>query len=382
MTDIMPIVWRYLIKDFLKISLACVFAFVAILLTMRMNEIAHFAALGAPLTTLLFFTLYQIPYILPIALPLSSLIASFLTIQRLSYFQECTALRASGFSILHILTPIWIVAAFFAIGNFWITSEFATQSHLKANILKNELRSINPLLLLQNKHLMRLKGFYFEILGSSHVGESAQDVILAFPNRHQGRLNILIAKQLITKPIQFIGEKVTLITGTESQKENDFDDLYIENMQSSTTNIRDFSYLLENKVFRVGNDYLKFSLLLSRLEDVQQDLQQSLSPENLRAKIKERNQIFSEMIKRLSLALAVFTFTVLGTTCGMSIGRRKHNRSVYFAISLSLLFLICFFAAKGIDNNVWIASFLYLFPHLFIILTSMLFLKRIARGIE
>ena len=42
----MPVLWRYLIAYFLRIAIVCVLAFIAILLTMRLDEIAHFAALG------------------------------------------------------------------------------------------------------------------------------------------------------------------------------------------------------------------------------------------------------------------------------------------------------------------------------------------------
>ncbi len=192
----MPILWNYLISFFLKISATCTLAFVAILLTMRFDEIAHFAALGAPVSYIIIFTLQQIPYILPIAIPLSCLIASLLLIQRLSHTHELTALRASGFSLINILMPIWVVSAFLAVGNLWIVSEFSTHSHLQNNLLKSELRSINPLLLLHNKHFMHLKGFYFEALGASHVGESASDVIVALPNRHQQRLHLMVAKYI------------------------------------------------------------------------------------------------------------------------------------------------------------------------------------------
>src|SRR5438132_1223109 len=98
----MPALWRYLITYFLKIAFTCNLAFVAILLTMQLDDIAHFAALGAPFHYILLFTFHQIPYILPIALPLSCLIASLLLMQRLSNTHELTALRASGFSLRDI----------------------------------------------------------------------------------------------------------------------------------------------------------------------------------------------------------------------------------------------------------------------------------------
>lgn len=382
----MPVLWRYLMSDFLKIACACVLAFVAILLTMRLDEIAHFAALGAPLPYLIFFILHQIPYILPIAIPLSCLIASLLLMQRLSHTQELSALRASGFSLVNILTPIWLTAAFLAIGNFWMTSELATHSHLKNNRLKSELRSINPLLLLQNKHLMRLRGFYFEALGPSHVGESSSDVILALPNRHHQRLHLMVAQQLKATPLIFEGEGITLISGMVGEQEEDFDQLLIENTGKSSTHVKDFSDFLQKKVWTINNDYLQMPLLLARIQEQQRLLQEAELKGEDKAQLKSLkthlNRSLSEIMKRFSIAVAVFSFTLMGTALGIHISRRRHFYSLYLAIALTTFYLIAFFVAKGLDHQFWLAASLYLVPHLIMICTSTFVLTRITKGIE
>lgn len=382
----MPIIWRYLTSNFLKITFACVVAFVAVLLTMRLDDIAHFAALGAPALYLLFFTLHQIPYILPIALPISCLIASLLLIQRMSISHELTALRASGFSLFNILAPILLSAAFLALANFWISSELATQSHLQTNLLKSELRSINPLFLLHNKHLMRLKGFYFEALGASHIGESASNVVLAVPNRQQQRIHLMLAKNLKAAPTLFVGEGVTLITGAVSDKEEDFDHLLIENIGSSVTQIQDFSNLLQRKVWTVNNDYLQLPLLLVRIQDQRRHLENAKLKEESREEIKRLkttlNRSLSEITKRFSLSAAVFSFTLMGSAFGLNISRKRRYLTLYLAIALTTFYLMAFFVAKGIDHHLWLTAVLYLAPHALIIFVSLAVIKRIAKGIE
>jgi lipopolysaccharide export system permease protein len=382
----MPILWRYLLNHFLKIVIFCVFAFVSILLTMRLDEIAHFAALGAPLFYILLFTLYQIPYILPIAIPISCLIASLILIQRLSSTQELTALRACGFGLKDLLSPILLASVFLAILNFWIVSELATQSHLKTNILKSELRAINPLLLLNNKHLMRLKGIYFDALGPSRVGESASDVILAIPNNHQHRLNLLIARELKALQSVFIGKEVTLITTLPFDEEEQFDHLLIENMEESVTLVQDFAQLLRKKVWTVNNDYLKTSLLLVRIKEQAQALEKAKKEKRPLDEVKHlRQQLyrsFSDIARRISIALAVFSFTLLGTAFGIHIGRSRKKRSLYLTIFLTVFYLIAFFVAKGTDQNWALASSLYLGPHLILIFSSIVMLKRVTKGIE
>jgi lipopolysaccharide export system permease protein len=174
-----PVVWRYLLSNYFKVLILCVFAFIAMLLTTRLDEIAHFAALGPEGLLILTFALNQIPYVLPIALPIACLISTILLIQRLSRTHELTALRAAGLGINEILAPILIAATFLAATNFFIVSELATHSHLTTSLLKNELRAVNPLLLLHNKHLMKLKGIFFNTLGPSKLGESSNELIIA-----------------------------------------------------------------------------------------------------------------------------------------------------------------------------------------------------------
>ena len=382
----MPILWRYLLNNFFKVTFFCIISFVTILLTMRLDEIAHFAALGAPFIYILLFTIYQIPYLLPIAIPISSLIASLIIIQRLSSTHELTALRACGFSIRDILAPILFAAAFLFLFNFWIISEVATQSHLTTNTLKNEMRSINPLLLLNNKHLMRLKGIYFTALGASRIGESASDVILAIPNSHQQRLNLLVAQNLNTAPQVFMGQGVSLLTTLSSDEEEQFDHLLIENMEESTTLIKDFSQLLQKTSWNVHGDYLKMSSLRLYISEKMQDWQLAYSegkdPAMINQKRVQLHRSLSEIGRRLSLGFAAFSFTLMGAAFGINISRNKKNWGLYTAIFLTIFFLTTYFVAKGVDQNFPLAISLYLIPHLIIIITSLFILKRATKGIE
>lgn len=382
----MPVLWRHLLSDFLRISLTCIFAFIAILLTMQLDDIAHFAALGAPFHYILLFTLHQIPYILPIALPLSCLIASYILAHRLSNTHELTVLRASGFSLGNVFVPIWLTAALLSVGNFWIVSEIATRSHLKSSLLKSELRSINPLLLLNSKHLMRLKGFYFEAFGPSRVGETASDVVLALPGQHHERLHLMFAKNLKSNSHIFEGEEVTLVTGIASEQEDEFDQLLIENMKRSLTNVSDFSDMLQKKVSVIHNDYLQLPLLLERIREQRRLLddaqEKNLSKDQLKSFRNQLNRSYSEISKRISMAFAVFSFTLMGTSLGIHIGRKKNHRSLYYAIALTTLYLIAFFIAKEAGHQRGLPISLYFIPQLLIIILSISMLRKVTRGIE
>jgi len=382
----MIIIWRYLLSEYLKVLLLCTVAFIAILLTTRLEDIAHFASLGAQGHVVLKFTMHQIPYILPIALPISCLISAIILVQKLSSTHELTALRAAGMPIRLILAPILISAALISLGNFYIVSEIATSSHHITNTLKSEMKAVNPLLLLHNKHMMRLQGIYFDTLGASRMGESASDVIIAMPNKKNNRINLVFAENLHAGSKNFTASGMTLVTSLKSVDGKQFDNLIIENIEKSVTSIQDFAQILQKKIGSLNNDHLKLNLLLIRIQEEKQVLSKAKENEASADTIKliSRNisKSYTEIVRRLSISLAAFTFTLMGLAFGITISRNASSRGLIYVIGLAAFFLIAFFSAKGIDYQFVSASILYLVPHAVIIAFSLLTLWRTSKGIE
>lgn len=380
----MPLLWRYLLGHYIKTFVLCVAAFIAILLTMRLDEIAYFATLGPEAMHILLYAMQQIPYILPIALPVAALIASILLVQQLSAAHELTAMRACGFALRDILAPILIAAAFLSAANFYIISELSTASHLNAGQLKNELRTINPLFLLHNKHVMQMKGFYFDTMGPSRVGEFAQDIVFFSPNKHTSRLNLLVAKHLQASPEVFSGNQVTILTSQqdpEFEKEN----LIVENIHEATTTINDFTQMMEKKIWSINNDHLRLPMLLVRIQEARSTLAQARlmgSKEEIKMAVRDLNRGYTEILRRVSVALAVFSFTLMGLAFGISITRNRSNKGIIIVTALGSVFLIAFFAAKSFDYALASASALYLAPHALIWITSFWTLHKTAHGIE
>ncbi|MBA3957651.1 MAG: LptF/LptG family permease [Parachlamydiaceae bacterium] len=381
----MPILWQYLLRHYLRVLFLCTVAFIAVLLVMRLEEIARFATLGASALSVAGFVMHQIPYILPITIPIASLISSILLVQGLSTTHELTALRACGMAFKDILAPILVAAACLTLANFYIVSEVATNSHLSAGLLKSELRAINPLLLANNKHLMDLKGFYFEALGASRLGESAADVVLATPNKGSDRINLLLAKEMRTAPQMFFGSNVTLISSLGNNEGEKFDQLMLENIAEASISVQDFAQVIDKKVWTLNNDHLTLPLLLVRLDEERQNLikgEQANLPQNeLKQITRNINRGYSEIMRRVSLAFAVFSFTLLGAAFGVGISRNRSNRGLYFVICLTALYMIAFFAAKSMEHVLATAALIYFLPHILIVGLSIWALRRAAKGI-
>ncbi len=362
----MPILWRYLLSEYIKTFSLCIGAFIAILLTMRLDEIANFITLSPSGWHLIIFVLQQIPYILPITFPVASLIASLLVTQQLSETQELTAARACGFALRDIFLPILLLSLFLSVLNFYIVSEVATQSHQKSNQLKSELRSLNPLILIHNKNVMRMKGFYFDTLGPSKMGEFAQDIVFFTPSRHSQRMNVMLAREFKMNGERLEGRGVTLITNQKQKKPANSETVMVENMATTEIGTGEFSDLLEKNVWSLKPDHMKLSYLLAGLQ----------------TKEDNRNQIISEVMKRLSVALSVFTFTLMGLAFGTTIGRRHSPLRIIYVILLAAVYMIAFFIARSIDGPPLVSALLYFAPLAFIILLSLRLLYRVSHGVE
>lgn len=380
----MPILWKNLLAQYFKVLFLCITAFIAVLVTTRLDEIAHFATLGSEGRYIVLFVLYQIPYVLPIALPISGLISSILLVQGMSQSHELTAMRACGLALKDIFAPILLAASLLAIFSFYVVSELATSSHLHTSLLKNELRSVNPLLLLSNKHLMKLKGIYYDTLGASKQGESASHVIIAMPNKHNDRLNLLVADKVQASPTHFVAEDVTLLSSLPVDE--GADSLVLENTHKTVTTVEDFSQIIQKKVWNVNNDHLRLPLLLARLNEQKKAIDQAKAAGKPVSEIKQlqrmQSRSITEIIRRFSLALAMITFTVMGLAFGTSISRHQTGRNLLFVVGLTGLFMAAYFSAVGISHLLAAASLLYLVPHALIILSSSWVLSRTARGIE
>jgi lipopolysaccharide export system permease protein len=189
----MPILWRYLLRNYFQVLFLCVASFVSILLVSRSQDIARFASSGAPLKSVLLFTLYQIPYILPLAVPIACLIATILLFQRLSHTQELTAMRACGLGVKAIIFPLLLAGSLLSVINFSIVSELAPHCRILTKKLTYEMTAVNPLFLLQKGTLVKLKDTFVD-MKVLRMGRRAEDVILIIKNSSQDRLNLVTAK--------------------------------------------------------------------------------------------------------------------------------------------------------------------------------------------
>ena len=215
--------------------------------------------------------------------------------------------------------------------------------------------SSNPLLLLQRQKLVKIKDAYLEM--QAEGDESIKNLTFIAPNVSSGRLTLLSARKLWIEQEELVGKDLAILS--YFPVEAGFDNLMIENQTWMRTSAPLLSKALKKNRPRIDINALNFKML------------------QIHSKPK---QALIEMLRRLSLSLAPFSFTFLGSAFGIEEGRNPKKKNLFFALLLTLSVLMSYLLGKELKASPWIATIAFLLPHPFIWLCSSFHLHRIARG--
>ncbi len=325
------------------------------LIVARFKEIARFTALSNDFLKTALFIVYNIPTILPIAIPISALIASLIFFQSQSRSFELIAFRASGLSLPRILAPPLTFSLIFSIANFFISAEIAPYCRREGKALIYQETSSNPLLLLQRQKLVKIKDAYLDM--EIKDDNTTKNLTLIVPNIGRERLSLLSARKLWIEKEKLFGSDLAIVSYLDVGKRAD--SLIIENQSSMSTAAPLLSRALKKNRPRLDINALSFKMLKSH--------------------DKSRSALV-EALKRISLCLAVFSFTFLGCAFGIEEGRSPSKKNLILALLLTLSVLISYLLGKDLKNFPPLAYVAFLTPHPFIWFCSTLHLYRISKG--
>ncbi|MBM3198947.1 MAG: YjgP/YjgQ family permease [Chlamydiae bacterium] len=361
----MPILWKYLLRSYVQYLVLCLSAFIAILLVIRFQEIAVFASSGAKAKHILLFSLYQIPYILPIALPISCLISSMILFQRMSSSLEMTVLRASGISLRMICYPLLWASFFFNLLNFCVASELAPCTRILAKNLMYDVVQENPLIVLQKEALIDLKAVSFD-MKDLHLDKKAKDVLCVIRQPSSERIGIITAKELALHENRVCAKNLSFLTSAESPFAG-YDHIFLENQQEMQTHKAGITAYLLNTDWFAKDDLLSFSHLIFKV---------------LQGPQETTGKLVIEVIRRLYLGFCPMTFTLIGMAFGTNISRRKKKHSVLLASSLALMIMLCFLTTKTVHNALLPSFLLLLIPQPVAAMLCLRSLHFSSKGVE
>jgi lipopolysaccharide export system permease protein len=365
----MPLIWRYLLKSYFRVFLLCVGGFVAILLVTRLKDIARFSALATNIFSIIMYIIYQIPHILPIAIPISCLISSMLLFQNMSRSFELTALRASGLSLKDIIAPLFLAGIVLSLINFFISSELTPRCRYKSKEIIYRQSSINPIVLLQRQPLLKIKNSYIDMRSSADENR-AKNLFFILKNKSSNRLNLIYCDQIELEKDKLVGTNVSIISHLKSENDTGFDNLIIENQEKMITKADSLSKLMKPNKWALRTNFLPMRMLLVK----------NALETNVKRAFSE--SIYVELARRISLAMAAFSFTFIGICFGIEISRTYSKKGLIQASVFSLLIFISFIVGKALKYYTITACLTYVLPQIIVLFFAYNALKKISRGLE
>ncbi len=99
---------------------------------------------GLELNVIIEFLIYTLAMLMPMALPLSMLLASIMTFGDLGENNELLAMKAAGISLFRIMKPVIVVSVVLSIGAFQFSNKVIPVSYKKLIALMASIRQLRP----------------------------------------------------------------------------------------------------------------------------------------------------------------------------------------------------------------------------------------------
>jgi lipopolysaccharide export system permease protein len=136
----MRIIDRYLIKGFLGPLLFCIVLFCVLFVIIDVfNHLDEFIKYGVFPKIILSYYLYFLPSLLIQVIPISTLVAILYVLGHLNKHNEITALKASGVSTFHILSPYLFMGMLISFAVFLTNETIAPQSAITSRAIMDGL---------------------------------------------------------------------------------------------------------------------------------------------------------------------------------------------------------------------------------------------------
>jgi len=146
----MRIITKYILKEHISPFIfgigTIVFLFI---LNILFRDLGRLLGKGLPIKIIIEFFLYQLAWIVALAIPMAVLIATLMVFGRLSSENEITALKASGAHLYSLISPVLIVSIIIAAGMIQFNNYVYPESNHRLSMLYSDISRKKPTLTLE-----------------------------------------------------------------------------------------------------------------------------------------------------------------------------------------------------------------------------------------
>jgi lipopolysaccharide export system permease protein len=155
---------RYVLKEMLAPFLVSIFAFVVLLIgRVIFDNIDFIIEKRIPPALVMRLIVFQVPWIMGMVLPLATLFATSLAVNRLGRESEITAVRMGGTPLRRIFLPIFIVGFAASILTFWLSESVTPWANTEARKTVRYIWGLQSVPPIQENVFFESEGYYFYV---------------------------------------------------------------------------------------------------------------------------------------------------------------------------------------------------------------------------
>ncbi len=203
--------------------------------------------------------------LVPMALPLTVMVAALMTFGNLSESFELVAMKSNGISLLRILRPIFIFMSILVVANFFFLNYIIPKANLEFKAMLLDLRSKKPAFNIEpGQFYQQIDGVAIRVGEKEADNETVKDVLIyEYKQDDSKRLNVIRAKhgKMVMSPDKrflnltlYKGVRYEEMTSAEDyRKTMPFNQMFFEK-QSMVIDLSSLDFTFSNRE-RMATDY-------------------------------------------------------------------------------------------------------------------------------
>ncbi|HEY2329807.1 MAG TPA: LptF/LptG family permease [Verrucomicrobiae bacterium] len=366
---------KYLVGQVLAALLLTVAVFTAVLLIGNaLQEILKLLASShvGPLL-LVKALLYLIPFVWVFALPMGMLTATLLVFGRFSADQELTAARASGVSLLSLISPVLVLSLLCCSLSAYFNMELGPQCRVRYLQLVNDLKAeIVNSQLPAGRFIRDFPGYIFYT--EKNDGGKLEDVMIY---RLQNETNVDMTLRAVRGQLRPDRANNQLILDLVDARIISIGEHGNAINSSPTLSLNLSLNTVTNKVRKPSISDMTFGQLRQELHDLENltVVAGTNSPAELQAQLKamrKEQKDFTEPVRVAMHREIAFSFACFGfTLVGIPLGIRVHRRETNIGIAIALLLVLVYYAFIMLGAS--LSGRPEFYPHLILWLPNFIF---------
>ena len=191
---------RYLVRELLLyFSVAFLFFFTIFFVNQILLIAENILRQGAPVWDVVKLMTYSLPFIVAQSSPFATLVGFLMCLGRFMSDNEIIIFRASGFSYVHILTPVLVLGLGISIASFFVNDYLLPLGTIRYHRLRRTILSSNPAVALDSHSVKRLNT---ATLVTGDVSDTKVSDLVIIDTGSDGKMRIISAGESELKSVR------------------------------------------------------------------------------------------------------------------------------------------------------------------------------------